>query len=54
MRADRRFVGQTKAFWANVRTISQEMGYTARRSGQVRVYSVAEMARSPDRGGTRC
>ncbi|SRR6266571_1716083 len=44
MRADRRFVGQSKAFWANVRTISQEMGYTGRKSGQVRVYSVAEMA----------
>ena len=44
MRADRRFLGWGKAFWANVRTISQELGYTARRSGQVRVYSVAEMA----------
>jgi hypothetical protein len=44
MRADRRFLGQGKAFWANVRTISQELGYTARKTGQVRVYSVAEMA----------
>ena len=31
-------------FWANVRTISQELGYTKGRSKQVRVYSMAEMA----------
>lgn len=44
MRADPRFLGLPKAFWANVRTISQEAGYTARRSGQVKVHSIAEMA----------
>jgi len=44
MRADPRFVGQLKPFWANVRTISQEAGYTSRKTGQVRVYSMAEMA----------
>ncbi len=44
MRADRRFLGQGKHFWANVRTISQELGYTARATGHVRVYSIAEMA----------
>ncbi len=44
MRADPRFRGQSKPFWANVRTISQELGYTKRRSKQVRVYSIAEMA----------
>jgi hypothetical protein len=31
-----------KAFWANVRTISQAVGYTSK--GQVRVYSLGEMA----------
>ena len=44
MRADPRFLVQPKAFWANVRTISQEIGYTSRKTGQVRVYSIAEMA----------
>lgn len=44
MRSNLRFRGQSKAFWANVRTIGQELGYTTRRSGQVRVYSIAEMA----------
>ncbi len=30
MKADARFLAQTKEFWANVRTISQEVGYTNR------------------------
>lgn len=30
MKADPRFLAQTKEFWANVRTISQEVGYTNR------------------------
>lgn len=30
MRADQRFCTQTKTFWANVRTISQQVGYTER------------------------
>ncbi len=51
MRADQRFVGQPKAFWANVRTISQEAGYTSRKTGQVRVYSVGEMAAAMTSGG---
>lgn len=32
MKADNRFLSQSKEFWANVRTISQELGYTNRRS----------------------
>lgn len=47
MRADSRFLAQPKQFWANVRSISQELGYTkrtARRaSGSVRVHTVKEM-----------
>lgn len=52
MRADPRFRGQLPAFWANVRSISQDLGYTKKKSkkskasGQVRVYSAAEMAQS--------
>jgi hypothetical protein len=30
LKADPRFLAQTKEFWANVRTISQEVGYTNR------------------------
>lgn len=44
MRADPRFSKQPKPFWANVRSISQELGYTARKTGQIKVYSQAEMA----------
>jgi hypothetical protein len=44
VQADSRFQHQPKSFWANVRTISQELGYTARRSQAVRVYSLEEMA----------
>lgn len=33
MRADNRFLGQSREFWANVRTISQAVGYTKRRKG---------------------
>ncbi|MCR4537012.1 hypothetical protein NUV89_01210 [Pseudomonas sp. 18.1.10] len=32
MKADIRFLSQTREFWANVRTISQEVGYTDRSS----------------------
>src|SRR5689334_2563280 len=35
MKPDPRFLGQGKAFWANVRTISQQVGYTDRRTGQI-------------------
>lgn len=46
MRAEPSFSGQSPAFWANVRSISQELGYTERKTGQVRVYSAAEMAQA--------
>jgi len=37
MRADPRFLQQPKAFWANVRLLSQEIGYTQK--GSIKVYS---------------
>lgn len=43
MRADERFLNESKAFWANVRTISQALGYTVRGSRSVRVHSLDEM-----------
>lgn len=43
MRADERFLKQPKHFWANVRSISEELGYTERRTGSVKVHSLAQM-----------
>jgi hypothetical protein len=43
MRPDLRFLGQSKAFWACVRTISQWIGYTVKGKGTIRVYSVQEI-----------
>ncbi|MCK6455801.1 MAG: hypothetical protein L6Q92_04650 [Phycisphaerae bacterium] len=37
MKPDPRFLNQPKHFWANVRSISQHVGYTARGTGQIRV-----------------
>jgi hypothetical protein len=34
---------QSKAFWANVRTISEKAGYTARKTGQVKAPTVEEV-----------
>lgn len=35
MKPDPRFLNQPKHFWANVRTIGQHVGYTARGTGQI-------------------
>ena len=43
MKPDPRFAAQTKEFWANVRTISQELGYTQRGAGIIKVPSLAEV-----------
>lgn len=43
MKADPQFRGQTKEFWAHVRTISQEVGYTVRGAGTIRVPTLAEI-----------
>ncbi len=43
MKPDPRFVGRPKHFWANIRSISQEIGYTVRGRGLIRVPSLAEM-----------
>jgi len=39
----KRFLAQSPRFWANVRLISEQLGYTARGTGQVRAPSHAEM-----------
>lgn len=45
MKADRRFQGLPPEFWANVRTISEFTGYTARSSGRIRIPSLRDIAR---------
>jgi hypothetical protein len=43
MKPDRRFLNQTKRFWAAVRLIGEQVGYTVRGSGQVRVPTIVEI-----------
>ena len=43
MKADNRFLSQKKEFWANVRTISQELGYTIRGAGAIKVHALPEV-----------
>ncbi|HEX3998055.1 MAG TPA: hypothetical protein VHX65_05855 [Pirellulales bacterium] len=43
---DRRFVDLPKHFWANIRTISQHLGYTARGTGQIAIPTVEKMGDS--------
>ena len=40
MKANPRFLTQPKEFWANVRTISQEVGYTERRANSIKTPSL--------------
>jgi hypothetical protein len=46
MKPDERFLKQPKHFWANVRSISQHIGYTARGTGQIRIPNLLEMKAS--------
>lgn len=43
MRPDERFIKQSKAFWACVRTLSEWLGYTERGQGRIKVPSIAEI-----------
>lgn len=40
------FIRQPRDFWANVRTISQQLGYTQRGTQQIKVPSIAEVERA--------
>lgn len=42
MKPDPRFLNQPKHFWANVRSISEHLGYTARGTGQILVPPVGD------------
>jgi hypothetical protein len=43
MKPNRRFLNQPKHFWANVRLVSEQTGYTVRGTGQVRVPTLSEV-----------
>ena len=43
MKADPRFTDLDLAFWANVRSISETLGYTVRRTKTIRVYALGNM-----------
>jgi len=43
MKPDRRFLDQPKSFWANVRAISQKVGYTVRNENIVKAPTLEEM-----------
>jgi hypothetical protein len=49
LRADPRFLGQDTAFWAHVRTISQEVGYTDRKTKNIRVPTFLEVQENFER-----
>ena len=43
MKPDERFLKQPKHFWANVRSISQQLGYTDRESGGIKIPTLADI-----------
>ncbi|MBL7154027.1 MAG: hypothetical protein ISS79_09935 [Phycisphaerae bacterium] len=43
MKPDPRFLSQPKAFWANVRAISETVGYTVRGKGLIKVPEIEDM-----------
>lgn len=49
MKADVRFLSQTREFWANVRTISQEVGYTDRATKTILIPNRQQLHRAFDK-----
>lgn len=43
MKPDQRFLKQPKNFWANVRSLSQELGYTVRKTKQIKVFTIQDI-----------
>lgn len=46
MKPDQKFIQQPKHFWANVRSISEKLGYTARKTRQILVPTLDQMTQS--------
>jgi hypothetical protein len=51
LKADTRFLAQPKEFWANVRTISQEVGYTERGADSIKIPSLNAIRKEFERLG---
>ncbi|MBN1362681.1 MAG: hypothetical protein JW993_18935 [Sedimentisphaerales bacterium] len=49
MKPDQRFLNLPKDFWANVRLLSQEIGYTVRGQGQIKIPSADEIKEAYDK-----
>lgn len=45
MIAERRFLSQSKGFWAHIRSVSQAVGYTVRGQGTVKVPSISDVVK---------
>jgi hypothetical protein len=43
MKPDQRFLKQPKNFWANVRSLSQKLGYTVRGTRQIKVFTIDDI-----------
>lgn len=46
LRPDERFLRKPKAFWASVRTISQQVGYTQRGTGRIKIPELKAMQKA--------
>lgn len=44
MRPDSRFTNLDKSFWANVRSIGDAVGYTARGTHRIKIHSISDMS----------
>ncbi len=44
MKPEEQFLRQPKHFWAHVRTISQQLGYTHRNTSQIKIPTISEIA----------
>lgn len=53
MKANAKFRNQDKKFWANVRIIGQEIGYTDRKTRQVRTYTIDDLKTAMLQSGLR-
>ena len=51
MIADGRFASQPREFWANIRFLSQSIGYTVRRTRQIKIPSLTEMVTALEKAG---
>jgi len=43
MRPDKRFLKQPKSFWANVRTLSQHLGYVVKKTQKIKILTIEDM-----------